>query len=193
MENIIISNYARSGARYLSALLSSRFRELNNYISDSFSNFNEIIEEKRNNIIMKIFTDQLGYVPYKMLYIVRDPRDIIATLHKDDKLDINDLCDNTVVGWVEFNYSMMYLADRYDILFISYENMIQNEEEEIIRIGDYLDFEPKISNNSRNNELVEGKRPIGLYKEVLHPIRVKQIDETTKDCLNDLKEYLGDK
>lgn len=190
MDNIIIANYPRSGSRYLSALISCRFRELNNYRSNAYCSMNEILKESQNNLIMKITTDHIDQVPYKTIYLVRDPRDVIATLHKEDKIEISELCDNTIIGWIKHNYSMMYLADRHDILFVSYENIIEDESFSIKRIGEYLGLTPRISNKSRELEIKEGLRSVGIYKEVLSQRRIRQIEETVYDCLNDLEEYI---
>ena len=190
MDNIIISNYPKSGSRYLTALICSRFRKLNNYISKAYSGIEDISKEKSFQIIMKTISSNFETVPYKMIHIVRDPRDIIATLMIEDKIDISELCQNTIVGWIEHIYSIMYYADKNNILFVRYENLIQDEESTIDKIGSYLDLIPSEQNHSRELEMKEGFRKVGLYKDVLHSTRIKQIEEITQDCLNDLEDYL---
>jgi hypothetical protein len=189
-NNIIVGNYHRSGSRYLTALLCSRFTKLSKWMSNTYTTFNDMVQESKNNMIMKTVCRDIAVIQNRMIYVVRDPRDVIATLLTENNENTNvQVCNNASIEWVIHNYNMMYNADKSDILFIKYEDMIKKEDEVVSTIGGYLKLTPNPDNKTRVNELKISFRPIGEYETILSKSELKIVEDIVKDCVCDLEDY----
>lgn len=192
MESIIIANYPRSGARYLTALLCSRFNIMRHFDANQISlHVDDIEHHPETGMIFKTIDSNFdGSLPYKTIYSCRDPRDVMATFAVDDKIGTSELSNHTIVSWVSHVYDWINIAEDNEILFLSYEDMINKEEEVVEKLSSFLGIPSNPSNGTRDSELKAGRRPIGLYKEVFTKTHLDTIQENIEDCLEDLKEYL---
>ncbi len=187
MESIIIGTYPRSGARYLTALLCSRFNRMREFDANQVSS-SDIGQCPKTGMVIKTHdSDFQEPLPFKTIYAYRDPRDVMATFAIDDKIGLSELVNHTIVSWVSHMYDWINIAEQNDILFLTYEDMITKEEEVISKISSFLDIRPNPNNHTRDSELKAGKRPIGIYKEVFNENYLNILQENVKDCLEDLK------
>lgn len=190
MESIILGTYPRSGARYLTALLCSRFNRMREFDANQIC-LEEIDNYPKTGMILKTHdSDFEGVLPYKTIYAYRDPKDVMATFAVDDKIGVSELANHTIVSWVSHMYDWINIAEDNEILFLTYEDMINKEEEVVEKVSTFLGIRSNPNNHTRDSELKAGKRPIGLYEEVFPKEYLEIIEENVEDCIEDLKEYL---
>ncbi len=118
----------------------------------------------------------------RVIYLVRDPRDVAVSyyyynmkkrlLREDCTLDqyipkfIADELDLKSGPWGEHVLSWIRMQDTLDqFLLLRYEDMIANPQEELGRVGEYLNLHPDSGQLARAIELSSAKKMRGMEEE----------------------------
>lgn len=150
---------------------------------------------------------------YKIVFCIRDPRDVVASMFKvlkkqDSKMDDNSKFDQAISFIFPFFQKINDIKSAIDkidlekILFIKYEDIVIGNAETIQNLENFLGF---TINSEGVNENVKGKldeasafysenygkaittNPIGGYKKILNSEQIRQIEHVFSYYMNSLK------
>jgi len=80
----------------------------------------------------------------KFIFIIRDGLDVISSLHQHIKdynnpnVDFKDLVNRKMSAWFEYNKSWLDNKNGLDILYLNYEDIIENKREAVLKIAKFL-------------------------------------------------------
>lgn len=82
----------------------------------------------------------------KFILVIRDCLDVISSLHEHVKSynnpnsDLDELCNRKMKDWFDFNNEWIINENGLEILYINYEDLIENKRDTIIKISKFLDI-----------------------------------------------------
>lgn len=83
----------------------------------------------------------------KFIFVLRDGLDVVASLYQhildynNPQADFTDLANRKMRDWLEYNKSWLENKDNLNILYLHYEDVITNKEQEIETIAAFLEIE----------------------------------------------------
>jgi len=161
-------SFPKTGRTWLMHMI-NQLKELSNhplknhehFIFNEHDNSEIIIENGYRNNPLDIFqfTGRNRYRRGKVIFLVRDPRDVVVShFHQVTKRARNPFVFNSVTDFIKdeilgFNRIIQYYNLWYsnrsipnDFLLIKYEDLLENGVEELQKINDYLSLNISVSN-----------------------------------------------
>mgnify|MGYP003682236693 CR=1 FL=1 len=208
-SDIFIVSYPKSGNMWLSLIVANLFNRknfvnisnINKYVQDIYLTKESYIASRKSPRIFKSH-DTFDVRFKKVIYIVRDPRDIITSsyffLIRIGKIKINYSKRKFVKNFLNGDYEVdfgswhqnvgsWYGARNKNIFFVKYENLKKNSYKEIKSIADFLNI--KVSNKLIKK--IEKNTNFSKQKNFEDKINIKKINYFRKGEVNQWKPFLS--
>lgn len=177
-DSILTATHPRSGARYFTSFLPANFKE---YINFTPFQIQDNTQYPSHGKLLKTHILNQHEFPLDMVkfYIVRDYRDIAATLIKDDKADPEKVIMYNIPLWKEH---VEHWLKNDSVTLIKFEDILNNPIRILKFLSEKLELEPT-PNNTRSEEIISAERDIGFYRDFLSLDQLAVSEELVKDTL----------
>lgn len=183
-NSVIIGSFPYSGDRYFNAFLCSNFPHFISYSANYFP-FESITDTPEENLLIKTQSNDPNVDFYvRAIYLIRDPADIAVEYIKET--DGKEKISSTISRWKEHVLDWKVAAYHNEILFIRYEDIINNKENALQKISEFFDGITIEPNESRTAELEESLLEVGTYKDTLSEEDILFIREQTDIVMKEL-------
>lgn len=187
------------------------FERLENKIPDSISQLFSLIYKQYSNKVghtqvnyvgdksplnthyLRLYIDEFEHS--KFLFLVRDPRDVIASFKSIEGHKANDL-NYAIWKWKDAIIKYDWLNSRKKVLLIKYESLVRNPEEELKRLFKFIGLTDNIEllNKSFDREKV-GVFGLSHHQNLVKPINASSIGKwkriLSKQEVEVIKRKLG--
>jgi len=181
---VIIGSFPHSGDRYFNAFLCSNFPHFIGYSANYFP-FAAIIDNPEDDVLMKTQDSDPAMDFYlRSIYLVRDPLDICAEYQIETEGKEKPI--HTVDRWIRHVNDWKNASYQNEVLFVKYEDTINNKEALLKNISEFFDGIEIEENDSREDELEESVLEIGKYKNILSDEDIEYITEHTESIMKEL-------
>jgi hypothetical protein len=135
----------------------------------------------------------------KIIFLVRDPRDVVSSLLEINEKHFLKTFDFLLWRWIDSIDKYRFLSKKFpeDIRMLKYENLVSNPSEEVTGIIRWLDLEPQpglLNSYAANMEFL-GIKDVEHHKNINNPISTGSIGKwkynLAKESVTKIHRRLG--